>query len=292
VLPGLAGEAYEIIFIDASHLYKDVLNDVIQARRLVADGGIICGDDLELTIDRVDQAAHREALASSIDFVEDPSTGISYHPGVSQAIADTFGDVSVWDGLWAVRRHGTNFKKIDQFDYEPHIPRHLRLSKEASPTELVQSGLGFNVIRSQSNYIGCRQLLGTVDFAKPLETLSKLYADSDLFVAASREEVLLRICEIRMDELSAELQLAPVAELLESIFEFNVVRSQGRYVGCRRSLGKIDFSVPLDILSQVYSGEDFFVEETREDALLRICHIEKARLTCVIAERMERIKAP
>src|SRR6266478_2286873 len=67
VLPGLAQETYQIIFIDGSHLYDDILHDIVQAKRLVVDGGIVCGDDLELTADLVDPTVHREALAGNLD---------------------------------------------------------------------------------------------------------------------------------------------------------------------------------------------------------------------------------
>ena len=111
VLPKIDADSYQIIFIDASHLYADVYNDVVQAKRLVADGGILCGDDFELPAAMVDQAVHTQALSDNVDFIKDPSTGTCYHPGVSQAVADTLGDVSVWDGLWAVRRGGLLSKR-------------------------------------------------------------------------------------------------------------------------------------------------------------------------------------
>ncbi|WP_204334181.1 hypothetical protein, partial [Klebsiella pneumoniae] len=39
-----------------------------------------------------------------------------------------------------------------------------------------------------------------------------------------------------------------VAEIARSELGFNIIRSQGRYVACRRSLGPVDFSLPLDTL--------------------------------------------
>ncbi|MBV9484228.1 MAG: class I SAM-dependent methyltransferase [Acidobacteria bacterium] len=278
VLPGLAAESYHIIFIDGSHLYDDVCNDIIQARRLVVDGGIICGDDYELKIGLVNEATHRAALANSIDFVKDPSTGISYHPGVSQAIADIFDEVSVWDGLWAVRRNGPNFEKIDLSGYESGIPEHLRLGEEALLTERVRSELGFNIIRSRGKYIGCRHSLGTVDFSIPLDTLLQSYSRSDLIVATSLEEVSLRICEIKIAELNASEQSAPTIERLESQFGFNIIKYGARFIACRQSLGTVDFSIPLDTLLQSSSPSDLIVATSLEEASLRICETKIAEL--------------
>ncbi|HVR58283.1 MAG TPA: class I SAM-dependent methyltransferase [Pseudolabrys sp.] len=291
VLPGLDKETYQIIFIDGSHLYDDILNDIVQAKRLVVEGGIVCGDDLELTANFVDPIVHREALAGNLDFTEDPSTGVSYHPGVSQAIADTFGEVSVWDGLWAVRRAGTGFEKLDHLDYKPRIPDHLRVSEKTALTELVRAELGFNIIRSQGMYIGCRQSVGFIDFSIPLDTLTQSHENSDLFVVTSIEDALLRICDLKISELKTAPK-TPVAELVDGNLGFNIVQRNGLYAACRQSLGEIDFTVPLEVLSQRNSADDFFVERTREEALLRICEIEKARLNRVIAERRESETSP
>ena len=59
------------IFIDGAHGYEDVKFDIAEARRLVKDGGFICGDDLELQMHEIDPAfaqAHKEE-----DYLEDPN---------------------------------------------------------------------------------------------------------------------------------------------------------------------------------------------------------------------------
>jgi predicted O-methyltransferase YrrM len=288
VLPTLADSSYQIIFIDGSHLYEDIYNDIVQAKRLVEDGGIVCGDDFELPVGAVDQAVHRQALSGNVDFTEDPSSGVGYHPGVSQAIADAFGDVSVWDGLWAMRRSGIDFEAIDRLDYEPRIPEHLKAGEKTALTELVRSELGFNIIRSQGNYIACREALGAVDFSIPLEALTQSYAGSDLFIAASLEDALLRLCALMIGELKSKMQDDPIVELVESHLGFNIIYSQGRYAGCRQSLGPVDFTIPFQSLTQTYAVNDLFFEPTREKVLLRICEIEKARLNRLIAARQRR----
>lgn len=292
VLPAIADDSYQIIFIDASHLYADVYGDILQAKRLVVDGGIVCGDDFELPAGAVDPAAHRQALLDNIDFTKDPSSGVSYHPGVSQAIAVTFGNVSVWDGLWAVRRRGTSFDTIGPFNYESVIPEHLKAGEKLEVATVIRSELGFNIIRSQGSYIACRQSLGEIDFSLPLVELTQSYANCDLFVAASLEDILIHLCDLKIVEIRSEMQKEPVAELVATHLGFNIVFSHGLYAGCRQSLGPVDFTVPFRSLSQCYSADDLFFESTRKKALLRICEIEKARLSQLVAARIEQQATP
>ena len=292
VLPGLAEASYEIIFLDGSHLYADIYHDIVQAKRLVKDGGIVCGDDFELPVDAADQEAHQQKLSNNVDFTEDPFSGVGYHPGVSQAIADAFGEVSVWDGLWAVRRSGTGFETINHLEDEPQIPEHLRAGEKTALVELVRSELGFNIIRSQGSYIACRESLGAVDFTLPLEALIQCYTSSDLFVTTSVENALLRLCDLKIRELSSEILEKPRIELLESHLDFNIVYGQGLYAGCRQSVGMIDFTVPFRELSQRYSADDLFFEPTREKVLLRICEVEKARLSRLISDDVAPYRPP
>src|SRR4029077_1273653 len=56
VLPDLPDAEFDIVYIDGSHLYESVRADIRDAKRLIRDGGIICGDDLELQRIDVDNA--------------------------------------------------------------------------------------------------------------------------------------------------------------------------------------------------------------------------------------------
>jgi len=48
IMPQLASASFQIVYLDGSHLYDDVLDDIRNAARLLCDGGVLCGDDLEL----------------------------------------------------------------------------------------------------------------------------------------------------------------------------------------------------------------------------------------------------
>ena len=46
---------YDVVFIDADHTYGPVRKDITESLRLIKDGGIICGDDLNLQFHEVDK---------------------------------------------------------------------------------------------------------------------------------------------------------------------------------------------------------------------------------------------
>jgi len=78
-LPLLADDAFDIVFIDGAHDYGSVAKDLRNTARLVREGGILCGDDLEAQYGCVDADFNRANLMN--DFVEDPKTRTWYHPG-------------------------------------------------------------------------------------------------------------------------------------------------------------------------------------------------------------------
>jgi predicted O-methyltransferase YrrM len=166
ILPTLTDDKYDIVFIDGAHVYDVVSSDISNAKRLVRDGGIICGDDLELTLAEVDLDAHRTILRAGFDFATDVRTGNAYHPAVTQAVADAFPEVANYDGLWAVRRHRETFKSILLPAGKVEIPPHLE-TMETHPQlyelpKLVGDHRGFNIVHVAEGYLGLRQSLGVV----------------------------------------------------------------------------------------------------------------------------------
>lgn len=111
VLPALRAQAFDLVFVDASHAYTDVMNDLRHSAPLVKPGGLICGDDLEHQADEVDRRlAERERER---DFILDAARGQEYHPGVTMGVADFFGRrISCRDGFWAVRRTADGWEDV------------------------------------------------------------------------------------------------------------------------------------------------------------------------------------
>jgi len=130
ILPLLGKEAFDIIFVDADHTYEPVKKDILLSMPLVKDGGIICGDDLNLQMSQCDKDF---AIANKhIDFIKDPKTGRNMHPGVTVAVHEIFsGDVAMWGGFWAMQKQGSSWKPFSLTDMPVHFPAHF-------PTEAVE----------------------------------------------------------------------------------------------------------------------------------------------------------
>lgn len=124
LLPLLNNETFDVVFIDADHAYTPVLKDIKNSLRLVKDGGVICGDDLNLQLSQVDAELTR--TNAEMDLLKDANSGRNYHPGVTLAVAEVFGEVSAWGGFWAMQKCGGTWKKISMkgmpVDYPAHFP--------------------------------------------------------------------------------------------------------------------------------------------------------------------------
>lgn len=106
ILPLLPKESFDLVYLDGSHYYQDILSDIAMAKTLVkANGGIVCGDDLEFlpTPELVASAADCRHL----DYVQLSSSN-GFHPGVLLAVAESFNRVSMQSGFWWAKR-GKNF---------------------------------------------------------------------------------------------------------------------------------------------------------------------------------------
>lgn len=123
ILPMLRQKSFDVIFIDGDHSYSAVKKDILNALDLVKEGGIICGDDLNLQLSQVDEVITRQE--SETDFIKDKKHNRNYHPGVTLAVAEIFGDVSVWGGFWAMQKMGAGWKKISLKEFPVHYPEHF-----------------------------------------------------------------------------------------------------------------------------------------------------------------------
>ncbi len=123
ILPLLRENTFDIIFIDADHAYTPVLKDIKNSLALVKDGGIICGDDLNLQLSQVNK--ENTIKHAEDDFIKDPNTNRNYHPGVTLAVAEIFGEVSVWGGFWAMQKQGNTWVKVSLKDMPIHYPEHF-----------------------------------------------------------------------------------------------------------------------------------------------------------------------
>lgn len=123
VLPLLAPAGFDAVFIDGSHAHADVASDIANAKRLVRDGGFVCGDDLELRHDECDPALM--ASEDLLDWMPDPRTGRYFHPGVTRAVGEAFDTVTSYYGFWVARRQGDAFVAVDLAKAQVFVPPHF-----------------------------------------------------------------------------------------------------------------------------------------------------------------------
>ena len=103
-------DLFDMVYIDGDHAYSSVVSDIRNYAPLVIDGRYICGDDLELRMGEVDRnfaSAHRDK-----DLVRDASTGTDFHPGVTLAVGEFFGEVSAYAGFWVMQKAGGAGRKV------------------------------------------------------------------------------------------------------------------------------------------------------------------------------------
>lgn len=122
-LPLLRDGHFDIAFVDGDHTYEAVKKDIENSLRLVKDGGVICGDDLNRQLFEVDKK-HAEANHDK-DLATDPTSGKKYHPGVTLAVAELFGKVSSWGGYWAMQKQGDTWQPIELKDATIQFPEHF-----------------------------------------------------------------------------------------------------------------------------------------------------------------------
>ena len=112
ILPTLKKNSFNLAFIDGAHYYSNVIRDLQNTKILLKEGGILCGDDLDLQSHGVDldyAQANKE-----INLVIDPKTGKEFHPGVCMAVHNFFQkSVSACNGFWAMRKTENGWQTVD-----------------------------------------------------------------------------------------------------------------------------------------------------------------------------------
>lgn len=128
ILPLLEPASFDIVYIDGSHYFADVMADIQNADRLLINGGILCGDDLELQGSETDLDLVRQMLDQ--DCVED-AQGRLFHPGVTLATHMLLGEVSSYAGFWVMRKAGPAYEKIRLANSQCLMPDHLPAETKA-----------------------------------------------------------------------------------------------------------------------------------------------------------------
>jgi len=123
ILPSLEKETYDLVYIDGDHKYDIVVSDIKNAVPLLRNGGIMCGDDLELQLHECEPSISN--INQNVDRLYNEALDTYYHPGVTQAVGEYFGAISSWAGYWAVEKCDNGWKNISLEHMPANIPSHL-----------------------------------------------------------------------------------------------------------------------------------------------------------------------
>lgn len=111
---------FDLVYVDGYHGHHVAASDIANGKRLLKEGGILCGDDLELQIDECDSQALHEQAEQDHGF--DPRTGQHYHPGVTLAVSEALGPAKPFHSVWAFQKRGDAFVPLDISVLPRYIP--------------------------------------------------------------------------------------------------------------------------------------------------------------------------
>jgi predicted O-methyltransferase YrrM len=252
VLPDLPAATWAIVYVDGSHTYEDVMFDICQAKRLLRNGGILCGDDLELQREQVNPSELSKAVQTGQDYVLSSTNQQYYHPGVTAAVGEAIGKVFVQHGFWAARVYNDRYAQVE-LDFESAtVPAHVSkfMKNTQTSSEITEPGIldvhrGFNIVIFQNKMYGLRQAIGHVDVTVGEHALCSQYSHRDLVIGTAVDEIKTRIDSLEMSEemlqrmgcLQSEVS-EKLAELQRSIESINGVTNQ-RLLQVESDLAKI-----------------------------------------------------
>lgn len=276
VVPGLPSDSFHLVYVDGSHLFEDVLFDIREAKRLIRDGGIVCGDDLEIQASRLTAEELEQGLRTGEDFVWSTTAGKQYHPGVTAAIDREFGAVSCHDGFWLAERSKDQWISVTLDLDHSEIPNHLaqaisQVQAETASYLLVSHGARYFAVAKGS---------------LPFSLLEQLFGSNDippLILTGHSLDEVRRKAEQQEASTPASVESAIavgqclVPRLLGTYCEFNIVQYGQRTYGLRQSLGEIDVTVGDDALLAAYSVDDVIVGESSAFVRARIDYVHITR---------------
>lgn len=236
VLPGLEPGVYSIIYVDGAHHYKGVLSDLGHAANLIPEGGIICGDDLELQMMQMETDDLSADVVAGLDYTKDKMSGTFYHPGVTRAVGETFGAVGEWQGFWAIQKINGAWNIPDIGSYATDLPHHL-VPFVSDPSDGLNLSLySFNAFKFQNRFIAISKNIGTID---PMERIGNTEIFPLVLVSDSLDELLKKV------EKAEETGPGAHLELVEQSEYYNYIRMGKRMFAVSTSLGPVDLKAAI-----------------------------------------------
>ena len=260
ILPAFPESSFDIIYIDGSHRFEDVTFDIREAKRLLRDGGVICGDDLEVEASALSEDELQKAIASNRDYVSSEIPPCSYHPGVTGAVAKEFPAVAVWNGFWAVRRSRARWAPAALDLTGLHMPDHLEAP--SGVCRLVESTANYNLVEAGGRYFAVAKALGSVNLFEELlgdRALPPVLLEADSLEAVRREA-----------EAMTSSSSTAAAVLIGSYRGFNLVAYEGRAYALREALGSVNVTEGEAELRRRFGPNNILVADGPDVAKVRI----------------------
>lgn len=105
---------FDFVYIDGGHNYPTVRSDIEKSLTLLKEKSFISGDDYEITYQECDQEKIKENIEDEkLDFCLDHKSKKVYHPGVTMAVNDFFGNIPSYNGFWIQKKINKKFENID-----------------------------------------------------------------------------------------------------------------------------------------------------------------------------------
>ena len=107
---------FHFIFIDGSHSYNYVCNDIKYSMRLLKNHGILTGDDYEQSYKESKHLNIKELIKCDIETIYDHKTRKNIHPGVTLAVHKYFGSIKNFNGLFVLQLKNKKFKVMKKIN--------------------------------------------------------------------------------------------------------------------------------------------------------------------------------
>ncbi|UOA07593.1 class I SAM-dependent methyltransferase [Methylobacter sp. S3L5C] len=255
-LPKLNDNTYHLIYIDGSHLYTNVISDIRETKRLILEGGIICGDDLEIQANELSSQALLQSLETGLDYTNCDSSGHFFHPGVTAAVAEELGEVSAWQGYWAIRWVSGMAEKIVLDLAAVNLPAHIQCAIDESPSlRLIENDGKFRIHEFGSRYIAIaihldpKQIFESVSFNFDISPV--------IFIADSIVELNKKLDTILNPEVTVPLVNThdDTPTIIGSYEGYNLVSFKGQVIGIHQTSGPIDVRLGMPLLIEQLDPE-------------------------------------
>ena len=105
---------FDLIFIDGSHSYNYVCNDIKNSMKLLNNNGILVGDDYEQNYKNSKHLNFKKLIEEDIDSIYDHKSKKNMHPGVTLAVHKFFGNIKNFNGLFILELKNKKFKEINK----------------------------------------------------------------------------------------------------------------------------------------------------------------------------------